>query len=127
MEKSLHMSGNQYNLAASMFYVGYLSAQPLWTYLLGRFPAGKVLGISCVLWGISVLTMVANKSFTDIMFNRFFLGALEAAVTPGLSLMVRPSPLDHALGNVYLQTRVCSLRLPPSDRPAFGGRELRHR
>lgn len=94
-----------------MFYIGYMVSQPAWTYCLGRFPAGKVLGISCVLWGVSVLTMIANKSFTDIMVNRcvrprhlpprhvsdlsnplrFFLGFLEGPVTPGLSLAVRPA------------------------------------
>lgn len=69
MNKALGLVGNQYSLAASMFYIGYMAAQPFFTYLLGRFPAGKVLGISCVFWGVSVLTIVANKNFAQIMVN----------------------------------------------------------
>lgn len=76
-------------------------AQAPFAYLIGRFPAGKVLGISCVFWGefevripllldprllltfrdysllskgMSVLTMVANKNYTHVLVNRFFLG-----------------------------------------------------
>jgi hypothetical protein len=40
-----------------MFYVGYLVAQAPMAYLIGRFPAGKVLGTTCVIWGVSVFTM----------------------------------------------------------------------
>jgi MFS family permease len=47
MNKALGLVGNQYSLAASMFYIGYMVAQPFFSYFLGRFPAGKVLGISC--------------------------------------------------------------------------------
>ena len=83
----MHLKGQQFSMAASMFYIGYMVAQAPFAYLIGRFPAGKVLGISCVFWGMSVLTMVANKNYTHILVNRFFLGVLESAVTPGLSLM----------------------------------------
>lgn len=102
MKKALHLTGNQYSLAASMFYVGasfpaafpprlqraphgrpqycwtdtplpgdagYLVAQPFFSYMMGRWPAGRVLGISCVLWGVSVLTIVANKNFAHVMVN----------------------------------------------------------
>lgn len=87
MEKAMHLKGQQFNMAASMFYIGYLVATPAFSYLIGRFPAGKVLGISTVIWGVSVFTMIANKNYAHILVNRFFLGGLEAAVTPGLSLM----------------------------------------
>lgn len=69
MNKALGLVGNQYSLAASMFYIGYMVAQPFFSYFLGRFPAGKVLGISCVFWGVSVLTIVANRNFAQIMVN----------------------------------------------------------
>jgi MFS family permease len=62
-------------------------AQPGWSYLLGRYHAGRILGISAVFWGIMVLVMVWSKNFTHVMVTRFFLGVFEAAVTPGLSLM----------------------------------------
>jgi MFS family permease len=62
-------------------------AQPAWSYLLGRFHAGRILGISAFVWGVMVLVMVWSKSFSHVMVTRFFLGVFESAVTPGLSLM----------------------------------------
>lgn len=66
---------------------GYMVSQPAWSYLLGRFHAGRILGISAFIWGVMVLVMVWSKSFTHVMVTRFFLGVFESAVTPGLSLM----------------------------------------
>jgi MFS family permease len=62
-------------------------AQPGWSYALGRWHAGRILGGSAIFWGILVLVMVWSKNFTHVMVTRFFLGVFEAAVTPGLSLM----------------------------------------
>jgi MFS family permease len=62
-------------------------AQPGWSYLLGRYHAGRILGGSAFIWGVMVLVMVFSKNFTHVMVTRFFLGVFEAAVTPGLSLM----------------------------------------
>lgn len=62
-------------------------AQPGWSYLLGRFHAGRILGISAFIWGVMVLVMVFSKNFAHVMVTRFLLGVFEAAVTPGLSLM----------------------------------------
>ncbi|WRT66392.1 uncharacterized protein IL334_003348 [Kwoniella shivajii] len=87
MEKAMGMSGNQYSLGAAIFYIGYMIAQPGWSYLLGRWHAGRVLGFSAFIWGFTVLVMVWSKNFTHVMVTRFFLGVFEAAVTPGLSLM----------------------------------------
>ncbi|KAJ9103387.1 hypothetical protein QFC19_004486 [Naganishia cerealis] len=87
MEKAMGLKGNQFSVAASIFYVGYLCAQAPWAYLIGRFPAGRVLGVSTFIWGIAVLTMVFNKNYAGVLVSRFILGIFEASVTPGLSLM----------------------------------------
>lgn len=87
MEKAMGLKGNEFNVAASIFYVGYLCAQAPWAYLIGRFKAGHVLGVSTIIWGVCVITMVANKNYTHVLISRFFLGVFEASVTPGLSLM----------------------------------------
>ncbi|KAK8846885.1 hypothetical protein IAR55_005975 [Kwoniella newhampshirensis] len=87
MEKAMHMKGNQYSLGAAIFYIGYMVSQPGWQYLLGKYHAGRVLGASAFIWGLTVLVMVWSKNFTHVMVTRFFLGVFEAAVTPGLSLM----------------------------------------
>jgi hypothetical protein len=72
MEKAMGLKGNQFSVAASIFYVGYLcgeywhmsllslrllifsapmKAQAPWAYLIGRYPAGRVLGVSTLIWG----------------------------------------------------------------------------
>ncbi|GAA5932995.1 uncharacterized protein JCM15063_002263 [Sporobolomyces koalae] len=87
MDKAMHLTGSQYSWTASIFYIGYLVAQPAATYLLGRYKANQVLGGTCLFWGICVLMMMFCTNFAGAMVNRFFLGFFEAAVTPGLSLL----------------------------------------
>lgn len=81
MDKAMGLSGSQYSWTASIFYIGYLVAQVPANWLLGRYKAGKVLGISCVIWGGFVLAMLGCKNFASAMVVRFFLGVFEAAVT----------------------------------------------
>jgi MFS family permease len=40
-----------------------------------------------VIWGVILTCHAATKNFTGIMIARFFLGAAEAAVSPGFSMM----------------------------------------
>ncbi|GAA5911062.1 uncharacterized protein JCM6883_004258 [Sporobolomyces salmoneus] len=87
MDKAMNLTGSQFSWAASIFYIGYLVAQQPSSYLLGRYKANQVLGGTCILWGVCVISMIGCKNFATAMVNRFFLGFFEAAVTPGLSLM----------------------------------------
>lgn len=77
----MNLTGNQYSWTASIFYIGYLVAQIPANWLLGRFKAGRVLGISCVIWGGMVLAMLGCKNYASAMVVRFLLGVFEAAVT----------------------------------------------
>lgn len=87
MNKAMGLTGSDYSWVASTFYFGYLVAQEPAAYLIGRYKANRVLGITCVLWGLCVLLFIQVKSFSGAIACRFFLGVFEAAVTPGLSLM----------------------------------------
>ncbi|KAJ6511684.1 MFS general substrate transporter [Mycena vulgaris] len=83
----MHVTTAQFSWFASIFYIGYLvSAEPM-TWMLQRYPTGRVLGTICFLWGIVVMTTAASRSFAGTMVNRFILGVLESCVTPGLGLM----------------------------------------
>ncbi|KAJ7358609.1 major facilitator superfamily domain-containing protein [Mycena albidolilacea] len=87
MKADLHINTAQFAWFASIFYIGYLvSAEPM-TWMLQRYPTGRVLGMICFFWGIVVMTTAASRSFAGTMVNRFILGCLEACVTPGLGLM----------------------------------------
>lgn len=51
-----------------------------------RFHAGRVIGVSAVLWGISVLCMMAVNNFSSLMALRFLLGFFESPLNPGFSM-----------------------------------------
>jgi MFS family permease len=46
-------------------YAGYFFGQYPCGWLIGRFPAQRVLGISCFLWGVMVLIMTQCRSYSS--------------------------------------------------------------
>ncbi len=87
LQKDLHLVGQDYAWLGSIFYFGYMVAQPLFGYLAQRLPIAKVLSFCIIVWGITVITTPGCKSFAGIAANRFILGVLEAGVTPGFILI----------------------------------------
>lgn len=68
-------------------YAGYFFGQYPCGWLVGRFPAQRVLGLSCFMWGLMVIIMTQCHTFSSALAVRFIMGLFEAAVTPGLTLM----------------------------------------
>lgn len=81
-QKALGLKGQQFNyLSASEFphsepgisvadvcsvvYAGYFFGQYPCGWLIGRFPAQRILAISCLMWGIMVLIMTQCRSFSS--------------------------------------------------------------
>ncbi|EJF56374.1 MFS general substrate transporter [Dichomitus squalens LYAD-421 SS1] len=87
MKRALHLTGDQYSWFASVFYIGYLVGNYPDGWLLQHYPSGKVLAITTFIWGTIVLTTAACTNFAGTMANRFFLGLLEAIVTPGMTIL----------------------------------------
>ncbi|KAL1938014.1 hypothetical protein VTO73DRAFT_12025 [Trametes versicolor] len=87
MTSALNVSGDQFSWFASIFYFGYLVGNYPDSWLLQHFPTGKVLATTTLIWGTIVITTPACTNFAGTMANRFFLGLLEAIVTPGLTLL----------------------------------------
>ncbi|KAI0641588.1 MFS general substrate transporter [Trametes meyenii] len=87
MKKALHLSGNQFSWFASSMSLGYLVGNYPDSWLLQHFRTGKVLAITTLIWGTIVITTPACTNFAGTMVNRFFLGLLEAIVTPGLTVL----------------------------------------
>ena len=86
-QKALNLKGTQFNYLSAMVYAGYFFGQYPCGWLIGRYPAQKVLGISCLLWGLMVIILTQCHSYSSALAVRFFMGLFEAAVTPGLTLM----------------------------------------
>ncbi|PKY01145.1 MFS general substrate transporter [Aspergillus campestris IBT 28561] len=86
-QESLGLRGEQFNFLSAMVYAGYFFGQYPSGLLIGRFPAQRVLGISCFLWGITVIVMTQCRTYSSALAIRFIMGLFEAAATPGLTLM----------------------------------------
>ncbi|KAJ9618494.1 hypothetical protein H2203_009091 [Taxawa tesnikishii (nom. ined.)] len=86
-QKALGLKGQQFNYLSAMVYAGYFFGQYPCGWLVGRFPAQRVLGVSCLLWGVTVLILTQCRSYSSALAVRFIMGLFEAAVTPGLTLM----------------------------------------
>lgn len=82
-----HLKGNEYNNLGTIFYVGYIVAEPITAYLMQRLPIGKYLGINITCWGILVACHAACKDYTSLMIVRALLGVFEASVAPALILI----------------------------------------
>ncbi|KAI8957673.1 MFS general substrate transporter [Daldinia sp. FL1419] len=77
------LQGQDYSWASSIFYFGYLIAEYPGIAIIQRFPVAKFLGVNIVLWGAILMTTAACSSFAGLAIVRFFLGVVEATISPG--------------------------------------------
>ncbi|KAL7006002.1 hypothetical protein EMMF5_004340 [Cystobasidiomycetes sp. EMM_F5] len=66
-QQDLKLVGTQFNYLSAIVYAGYFFGQYPATILIGRFPAQKVMGISCLLWGLMVLILTQCHSYSSAM------------------------------------------------------------
>lgn len=71
---------------ASIFYFGYLFWEWPTNRLLQRLPLAKYSAFNVIMWGLTLCCLAAVKNFAGAMTVRVFLGAFEAAVSPGFAL-----------------------------------------
>ncbi|KAL3444540.1 major facilitator superfamily domain-containing protein [Aspergillus insuetus] len=83
-----NLQGSNYSWCSSIFYFGYLIWSWPTTYLAMRFPLGRYLSVTVILWGATLMCHAACYNFTGLMIARFFLGLTEAAISPGFTLIV---------------------------------------
>ncbi|KAI8953462.1 major facilitator superfamily transporter allantoate [Xylaria longipes] len=82
----LHIGVSEYNWVASIFYFGYLVWEWPTNWLLQRLPLAKYSAFNVILWGSILALTAAVKDLGGALAVRFFLGAAEAAVSPGFVL-----------------------------------------
>lgn len=78
-----HMSASEYSWTGSIFYIGYLVFEYPHNRLMQRFPLGKYISISVILWGMILSATAGTSNATGVLVVRFFLGGFEGAVTAG--------------------------------------------
>lgn len=85
LQKSLHITGGQYNACLSIFFVSYALFEPLTNVLLKRLRPSIFIPIIMSLWGVTMVTMGLTHNFQGMMAARFFLGTCEAGLFPGIN------------------------------------------
>ncbi|KAF7196887.1 putative transporter [Pseudocercospora fuligena] len=80
--------GNRYSMSSAIFYLGFICGAYPAIVLSQRYPIERVMaGIVC-LWGICLICTAAVHNYQSLFAQRFFLGFLEAGVSPGWMMVV---------------------------------------
>lgn len=83
LEQDLGMAGTDFNLATSIFFIGYLLMQLPSNMLITRLAPSIYLACATMLWGVVSTCNAATQSFTGLVVVRFCLGFVEAPFFPG--------------------------------------------
>ncbi|KIW12240.1 hypothetical protein PV08_09516 [Exophiala spinifera] len=81
-------TGNRYSMSSAIFYLGFVGGSYPAAQLAQRFPIERVAGGLVLLWGICFVLTAACFSWQTFYVQRFFLGFLEAGVSPIFMLVV---------------------------------------
>ncbi|KAB5529060.1 major facilitator superfamily domain-containing protein [Coniochaeta sp. 2T2.1] len=80
--------GNRYSFSASIFYIGFIVGSYPAIVLAQRFPIERVAAAIVTLWGLCLLLTTICKNYQGLYIQRFFLGFLEAGISPMFMLIV---------------------------------------
>ncbi|KAK8853019.1 hypothetical protein IAR55_003720 [Kwoniella newhampshirensis] len=87
LRTDLHLHGQEYSWASSIFYFGQFAFEWVGIYLLHKLPIKQVVGVSIVIWGAIMMCLAAANSFAGLATVRFFLGLAEGAVAPAFVIL----------------------------------------
>jgi sugar phosphate permease len=106
----LDMSENDYSLAASIFFVGYILCELPSNLMLQRVQARVWIARILISWGAVTCAMAAVTSKTGLIALRLLLGACEAGFFPGvvfyLSLWYRADEIATRIAYFYSTSAV---------------------
>ncbi|KAI4604411.1 hypothetical protein KJ359_000549 [Pestalotiopsis sp. 9143b] len=85
----LHMTGDQYNIALSIFFVPYILAEVPSNMILEKFKRPSIyIGILVLGWGVIMTLTGIVKDSGGLCAVRVFLGLFEAGFFPGAILLI---------------------------------------
>uniref|UniRef100_A0A8H7N4Q1 Major facilitator superfamily (MFS) profile domain-containing protein n=1 Tax=Bionectria ochroleuca TaxID=29856 RepID=A0A8H7N4Q1_BIOOC len=85
MELDLGMVEGNYNMALTIFFIGYAVAEPITNALLKRLTPRIFFTGIIVVWGIIMTLMGLCKNNAGLLAARWFLGIAEAGLFPGVN------------------------------------------
>ncbi|KAK9241153.1 major facilitator superfamily domain-containing protein [Lipomyces kononenkoae] len=112
----LHMTGEQYLVTLSVFFVGYCAFEIPSNLVLKLTSPNVWLATLMFVWGIVATLMALSTSYGGLLTARFFLGATEAGVFPGAMFY-----LSMWYGRRGLVRRITLFWTSTSLAGAFGG------
>ncbi|KAF4552471.1 MFS-type transporter-like protein 5 [Elsinoe fawcettii] len=98
LQEDLRLKGDNYQWLGSLFYFGYLAWEYPTSRLLQHLPLGKYSALNIIIWGTILACFSAVSNFAGAVVVRLFLGAFEAAVTPGFALLTSQWYTKHEQG-----------------------------
>ncbi|OKL62570.1 hypothetical protein UA08_02139 [Talaromyces atroroseus] len=84
LAEDLHMSGSQYDLTLTVFFLTYAFAEVPSNIMLKRLKPSIWLPSIMVIWGTITTLMGVVKSFNGLLVARVFLGLSEGGLYPGV-------------------------------------------
>ncbi|KAF8265315.1 major facilitator superfamily domain-containing protein [Lactarius quietus] len=97
LTNSLHMSTKQFSIALTITYVPYILMEIPMNLLMKRLGANVTLPVMVILWGVVCACQGAVDSYRGLLICRFFLGALEGGLFPGIALLLSNFYKRHAM------------------------------
>ncbi|KAL2828775.1 major facilitator superfamily domain-containing protein [Aspergillus cavernicola] len=88
LRTDLHLVGQDYSWATSLFYFGYLASSGVVALLLIRLPIGRFMAAAMALWAAILILSVLCKNASGLWAARFFLGFVESSIAPAMSLLI---------------------------------------
>ncbi|KAJ5990749.1 hypothetical protein N7499_011295 [Penicillium canescens] len=88
LRTDMHLKGQDYSWAASLFYFGYLSASGAVALCIIRLPVGRFMSAAMGLWAAILLLTILCESASGLWAARFFLGFVEASIAPSMSIII---------------------------------------
>ncbi|GAN01886.1 major facilitator superfamily transporter [Mucor ambiguus] len=88
LSEDLHLVGNQYNWAITMFFIGYIVLQIPANYVITKVRPSIMLPMVVFTWGAVVCFMALVKDFKGLYGLRICLGLAEAGFYPGIVFLL---------------------------------------
>jgi MFS family permease len=75
-------------MSSAIFYLGFLLGAYPAISLAQRYPIERVAATICLVWGTTVMCSAACHNYQGFYAQRFFLGIVEAGISPMFMLVV---------------------------------------
>jgi MFS family permease len=80
--------GNRFVFSSAIFYLGFIIGAYPAMMMAQRWPIERVAAGITFIWGICVMSSAGCKTYGEFYAQRFFLGVIEAGISPLFMLVV---------------------------------------